>query len=150
MIIVFCLLLLLGYRAWFWRRRTRTQESVPKKTTKDEERKKKLVRIEAIAKVQTYKEWRAEALKAASTGRGDDAPRSFVTQQLVCPICLDVLEEQSHVRCLPCEHVFHQDCLETWYLKGRYSCPMCKSPFCSCPKSEKVESNEQIIPGPMF
>ena len=40
-----------------------------------------------------------------------------------CPICLEEMEVGSEVRTLPCAHLYHAACLESW-LKQKSSCPM--------------------------
>jgi hypothetical protein len=41
-----------------------------------------------------------------------------------CTICFGPLEEGDRVGSLPCQHVFHADCLKVW-LKSRNVCPLC-------------------------
>lgn len=35
-------------------------------------------------------------------------------QNVSCPICLDELAVGQHFLQMPCQHFFHQGCLETW------------------------------------
>ncbi|KAI8996127.1 hypothetical protein BC832DRAFT_302113 [Gaertneriomyces semiglobifer] len=44
----------------------------------------------------------------------------------VCAICIDGWEEGGKVRELPCNHVFHQSCIDPWLLKHAILCPVCK------------------------
>lgn len=39
-----------------------------------------------------------------------------------CPICLKTIEHPFHT---PCNHVFHEECIETWF-KISHRCPMCR------------------------
>lgn len=55
-----------------------------------------------------------------------------------CVVCLDKYEKDTLVRRLPCGHVFHPECIDTWFenrLKYQYqpSCPSCREfyPICS-------------------
>ena len=41
-----------------------------------------------------------------------------------CAICFGRLEDGDRVGVLPCDHVFHVDCLKTW-LPRRNACPLC-------------------------
>lgn len=42
-----------------------------------------------------------------------------------CPICLVDLENHEEIRCLPCKHIFHPSCIDTWLVKNS-ACPICK------------------------
>lgn len=57
--------------------------------------------------------------------------------QPTCPICLDDFEpHESQVRELPCQHIFHPDCIDTFLLRNSSLCPMCKQsvlPKGDCP-----------------
>lgn len=47
--------------------------------------------------------------------------------QPTCPICLDDFEpNETQVRELPCHHIFHPDCVDTFLLEHSSLCPMCK------------------------
>ena len=58
-----------------------------------------------------------------------------------CTICFDPLEQLSIRRILSCEHLFHDQCLNTW-LQEREICPNCKI---SLDKQALLE-NEATIP----
>lgn len=51
----------------------------------------------------------------------------------ICSICLDTLnskectKQELKIRILPCNHKFHDECIERWF-KIDNSCPYCKSP----------------------
>lgn len=57
--------------------------------------------------------------------------------QPTCPICLDDFElNDTQVRELPCRHVFHPECIDTFLLRNSSLCPMCKQsvlPKGDCP-----------------
>ena len=42
-----------------------------------------------------------------------------------CPICLEELVPGAVLRCLPCSHHFHRDCLDKW-LAMKATCPICQ------------------------
>ena len=46
-----------------------------------------------------------------------------------CSICLDDFNAGEDVRCLDCDqdHIFHSDCLDTWFSKGEKRCPLCRT-----------------------
>lgn len=43
-----------------------------------------------------------------------------------CSICIDDYEEESEIRQLNCNHVFHVTCIDPWLLKESYKCPLCR------------------------
>ncbi|XP_021357380.1 uncharacterized protein LOC110452935 isoform X2 [Mizuhopecten yessoensis] len=52
----------------------------------------------------------------------DSLPSLTVNQchlaiSLSCPICLCVCEEKETLSCLPCQHLFHQLCIQAWLIK---------------------------------
>lgn len=42
-----------------------------------------------------------------------------------CPICLGEYTEGEAIRCLPCNHEFHKECVDNW-LANHASCPACR------------------------
>lgn len=42
-----------------------------------------------------------------------------------CPICLVELSEGEDIKNLPCKHMFHPNCIDTWLVKNS-ACPICK------------------------
>lgn len=53
---------------------------------------------------------------AAAAAAGDD-----------CSVCLAGFEAGAVVNQLPCAHVFHRGCLETWLRYERATCPLCRA-----------------------
>ncbi|KAL3120294.1 hypothetical protein niasHT_010073 [Heterodera trifolii] len=43
-----------------------------------------------------------------------------------CAICLDQIDLETFVRPLPCNHIFHNDCIENWYGSNHETCPLCR------------------------
>ena len=54
-----------------------------------------------------------------------------------CTICTDLLTCDNLAAC-PCGHVYHNNCLETWYQRSR-TCPTCRK---TCPTSIKLFFND--------
>eukprot|EP00602_Paraphysomonas_sp_CaronLab_P011682 CAMPEP_0185038772 /NCGR_PEP_ID=MMETSP1103-20130426/34848_1 /TAXON_ID=36769 /ORGANISM="Paraphysomonas bandaiensis, Strain Caron Lab Isolate" /LENGTH=726 /DNA_ID=CAMNT_0027577361 /DNA_START=746 /DNA_END=2926 /DNA_ORIENTATION=+ len=54
---------------------------------------------------------------------GNDAPLIDFTVE--CAICLNDLNEGDMCRQLPCDHLFHRDCIDQWFTLS-VACPMCK------------------------
>ena len=42
-----------------------------------------------------------------------------------CVICLEDIQDNESIICLPCIHVFHSECIKSW-LNNHNSCPTCK------------------------
>ena len=78
-------------------------------------------------------------------------PRSPITPQLtspphqkgysqpVCPICLDdFIHSSTTVRSLPCSHIYHPECIDTFLRENSSLCPVCKAkvlPNGYCPET---------------
>ncbi|XP_069102592.1 uncharacterized protein [Argopecten irradians] len=60
-----------------------------------------------------------EALPSLPVNQG------HLTISLSCPICLCVCEEKEILSCLPCQHLFHQLCIQAWLIKSG-TCPVCR------------------------
>jgi hypothetical protein len=45
-----------------------------------------------------------------------------------CTVCQDEFNEQDDVRLLPCEHIYHLDCIDAWLKEHSYKCPCCRKP----------------------
>ncbi|KAK5057627.1 hypothetical protein LTR84_011627 [Exophiala bonariae] len=69
---------------------------------------------------------------SAKTGANDmtpvvSAPREVQFTQATCPICLDdFVNGETTVRELPCNHIFHPECIDPFLRDNSSLCPMCK------------------------
>lgn len=43
-----------------------------------------------------------------------------------CNICLDEYNDDSHCIILPCEHIYHNECITKWLGQNSNKCPVCK------------------------
>lgn len=65
-----------------------------------------------------------------------------------CPICLEKIKVRQHILHLPCSHVYHRKCLETWFQRSR-KCPTCRKKCApemrSLPAAHDAESHPLTI-----
>lgn len=52
--------------------------------------------------------------------------RKFLTQQ--CAVCLEAVANQDRCRMLTCYHIFHSECIMSWF-SSHVTCPVCKKDF---------------------
>ena len=45
-----------------------------------------------------------------------------------CTVCQDDFNDKDTVRVLPCEHIYHLDCIDDWLKEHSYKCPCCRKP----------------------
>jgi len=66
-----------------------------------------------------------------------DSHNYLPESQPTCPICLDDFESGiTHIRELPCHHIFHPECIDPFMNQNSSLCPMCKKsvlPKGKCP-----------------
>lgn len=44
-----------------------------------------------------------------------------------CAICMNDFEYGDPIRFLPCLHIYHVDCIDTWLMRS-FTCPSCMEP----------------------
>ncbi|KAH6953924.1 hypothetical protein BKA56DRAFT_459374, partial [Ilyonectria sp. MPI-CAGE-AT-0026] len=49
-------------------------------------------------------------------------------------ICLELFGDLDSVRRLKCEHVFHRQCIDPWFQRRHFNCPLCKSVYVAQPE----------------
>ncbi|KAH7231805.1 uncharacterized protein BKA55DRAFT_486746, partial [Fusarium redolens] len=49
-------------------------------------------------------------------------------------ICLEIFEDLDTVRRLKCEHVYHRQCIDPWFQRQHFNCPLCKSVYVARPE----------------
>lgn len=70
----------------------------------------------------------AEGFRPKKRRCGDkvEMKRSNENEKVTCAVCLERIEEKQEIFRLPCQHLFHEECLKPWM--ERYgSCPSCRS-----------------------
>lgn len=45
-----------------------------------------------------------------------------------CVICQDEFDIHDNVRVLPCDHIYHINCIDSWLKEHSYKCPCCRKP----------------------
>ena len=48
--------------------------------------------------------------------------------ELECPVCTEVLKVGVRINELPCEHVFHEECIGRWF-DAHVTCPVCRKEY---------------------
>ncbi|KAL6844807.1 hypothetical protein ACP4OV_025466 [Aristida adscensionis] len=76
----------------------------------------------------------AATAEAAGPGLAERFRRSFrplrfgpAAAAADCRVCLAGFEPEAVVNRLPCGHLFHRRCVETWLLYDRATCPLCRA-----------------------
>ncbi|QKX61484.1 uncharacterized protein TRUGW13939_08635 [Talaromyces rugulosus] len=82
----------------------------------------RLKRLEAVSPTRTLGEWWPTVKESLGLSQSVDS-------HFVCVICFDQVELSHGIHELKCMHVFHKQCLEKWYLRSHYTCPMCHQQF---------------------
>ena len=59
----------------------------------------------------------------ANTPHNREQPRTS-HEPLSCSVCTEVFFESDDVRILPCDHVYHQSCIDPWLLDFASTCPL--------------------------
>ncbi|OJK01326.1 hypothetical protein ASPACDRAFT_41586 [Aspergillus aculeatus ATCC 16872] len=59
----------------------------------------------------------------------DNLPTSLEEDNQECIICFEDLDSIKSYRQLPCQHFFHQPCIDDWLKRPNPSCPICRRTF---------------------
>eukprot|EP00435_Cladocopium_sp_Y103_P010321 s857_g2.t1 len=70
------------------------------------------------------KKRRTEAPQPEQALGQSDSTSSDASQ--ICAVCLEAFEDRQKLLRLPCQHLFHDSCLQPW-MESRGSCPKCRS-----------------------
>ncbi|WCJ35639.1 RING/U-box superfamily protein [Euphorbia peplus] len=65
-----------------------------------------------------------QVVKLDGVNVGEENVEDLRSMSSECRICLDTLSIGERVIRLPCNHVFHADCLITWLQTSQF-CPLC-------------------------
>jgi len=75
-----------------------------------------------------------------------NSSRQSATVGTNCAICIDVLRDKERVRGLPCNHCYHQKCIDPWLTGRRGSCPLCKRNYVT-PDNVQHQSYQYVVHG---
>ncbi|KAL8218146.1 hypothetical protein R6Q57_021519 [Mikania cordata] len=86
--------------------------------------------LEQLTQIQSNRLGRIEQNPPASKSAIEALPtimiqEAHVSKQSHCAVCKDPFELQTEARVLPCEHLYHSNCILPW-LNLRSSCPVCR------------------------
>ncbi|KAL8972446.1 MAG: hypothetical protein Q9183_000550 [Haloplaca sp. 2 TL-2023] len=67
-----------------------------------------------------------EHQRSREAGSSSSEPGHYI--QPTCPVCLDdFVPHSTTVRSLPCNHIYHPECIDPFLLRNSSLCPVCKS-----------------------
>ncbi|PVU85425.1 hypothetical protein BB559_006883 [Furculomyces boomerangus] len=61
-----------------------------------------------------------------------------------CLICIEELKDDDLVRIIPCYHLFHRRCIDTWLLEQSGSCPKCRLDLRLIPENGIKNQNQTL------
>lgn len=70
----------------------------------------------------------AEALEKIPISKYADLEDKIKSMNISCTVCQDDFNTEDTVRVLPCEHLYHPDCIDDWLKGHSYKCPCCRKP----------------------
>lgn len=63
-----------------------------------------------------------------------------------CAVCLSEFEKSEPVRELPCDHIFHDECIQSWFAKAKTAaCPLCRNLLHSGLSEEQIGANTSTL-----
>ncbi|KAI3972057.1 hypothetical protein MKW92_005438 [Papaver armeniacum] len=87
-----------------------------------------------------------ESLPVFAYEHGNSSAKGEAAQESIdCVVCLSEFEERETVKMIPyCGHVFHPECIDTWF-SSHVSCPLCRSTKLFSPTSSAKNKNHDDI-----
>nr|CAD1829078.1 unnamed protein product [Ananas comosus var. bracteatus] len=82
---------------------------------------------DAALRVATYKRADVSFSASASASAAAAAAAEHADDACCCVFCLCDVEEGDEIREIPCRHVFHRRCLDTWLQHRHATCPLCRN-----------------------
>ena len=83
--------------------------------------------VDDNSKAESEKSVESEEKGPSNTAGPGKALREVHFSQTTCSICLDdFMHDETTVRELPCNHIFHPECIDPFLLNNSSLCPLCK------------------------
>lgn len=83
--------------------------------------------VDGDAKTESEKSAQSEDKGSSKVAVPGKAFREVHFSQTTCSICLDdFMNDETTVRELPCNHIFHPECIDPFLLNNSSLCPLCK------------------------
>ncbi|CAM8951104.1 unnamed protein product [Rhodiola kirilowii] len=109
-----------------------------------------LYQILSYRKVHQVSEYRLSRSHFVSSGGSkfeqdlrEEIQEDDVDNRTVCCVCLSRVVDGQERRALPCKHDFHKECVNSWFDKGRKTCPVCR--FSMEGREEDEELSEEMV-----
>jgi len=68
----------------------------------------------------------ADIINKIPTSKYNDLDEKIKFKNTRCTVCQEDYNSEDTVRVLPCEHIFHPDCIDGWLQEYSYKCPCCR------------------------
>jgi hypothetical protein len=69
-----------------------------------------------------------EILEKIPVEKFGDISEKIKSMNTACTICQEDFTKEDKARILPCEHIYHPDCIDDWLKEHSYKCPCCRKP----------------------
>ena len=70
----------------------------------------------------------ADALEKIPICKYENLEDKIKKMNISCTVCQEDFNTEDSVRLLPCEHIYHPDCIDDWLKEHSYKCPCCRKP----------------------
>ena len=76
--------------------------------------------------IRSNSSWLMKTIRSSIHYFSSRKTSSSISFNDMCPVCIEDFSAKSKVRELPCQHIFHPECIDAWLVNRASSCPMCK------------------------
>ncbi|RBR16187.1 hypothetical protein FVER53590_25688 [Fusarium verticillioides] len=89
----------------------------PTTVSSSDSQRRDLPHLDSFAPPRTSKDMRSNIMSHTHASWAEPA------SNMTCAICLGEVSDTDMLRQLDCQHIFHSDCIATWYLAEHDTCP---------------------------